>query len=218
MSGLVDRPSVSHYRLAAHLGLAFALFGLLLALALSVLRGQRRIGVDETGLLGHAWTALALLSITIVYGAFVAGMDAGLSYNTFPLMQGRILAGDALAYSPLWVNFFENMAMVQFVHRWLAVGTGIVIIALWWRGRTRPLNSASRTALGLSAATVAVQIVLGITTLLLVVPLTIATLHQAVAFVLVGALVWTVFELTHDRTAMLAHTVADRAAPATRAV
>ncbi len=208
MSGLIDVPAVSHYRLAAHLGLAFVLFALLLVLALSVLRGgERRIGSDETGLLSHGWIALGFVAITVIYGAFVAGMDAGLAYNTFPLMQGRFLTPDALAFSPLWINFFENMAMVQFVHRWLGVVTGLVIALLWWRGRNRPLARKTRMAIGLSAAVVIIQVALGITTLLLAVPMTIATLHQATAFVLVGALVWALFELTHDRTAVLAHTV-----------
>lgn len=208
MSGLVDVPAVSHYRLAAHLGLAFILFALLLALSMSVLRGgERRLGADETGLLSHGWTALAMVGATVIYGAFVAGMDAGLAYNTFPLMHGRVLTADALAYSPIWINFFENMAMVQFVHRWLAIATGLVVIALWWRGRKQPLAGRTRAALGLSALAVVVQVALGITTLIYAVPLAVATLHQAVAFVLVGALVWALFELTHDRTAILAHTI-----------
>jgi heme a synthase len=209
MSGLVDTPAVSHYRLAAHLGLAFIIFGLLILVALSVLRHERQVGNDESGLLSHAWAALMLLAITIVFGAFVAGMKAGLSYNTFPLMQGRFFPPDALAFSPAWLNLFENMAMVQFIHRWLAVVTAITILVLWWRSRIQPLNSRTRTALLLTAISVIAQVGLGIATLVLAVPLTLATLHQGVAFVLVGALVWAMFELTHDRTPIIAHTVGE---------
>lgn len=185
-SGLVDRPSVSHYRLAAHLGLAFLIFGGLIWVGLTVRSPARKsTATVPGGLRFHGWTALCLTAITVIWGAMVAGLDAGLAYNTFPMMNGALLPAEALTLVPGWLNLFDNTAMVQFVHRWLAIVTALVVLGLALRTQSVPCCRVLATALGL---VVLVQVALGITTLLLSVPIALATLHQAGALTLFGLL------------------------------
>lgn len=184
MSGLVDRPSVSHYRLAAHLGLAFVIFGYLIWLidSLSPITKPRDTSFC---LRRHGWVALALTSCTIVWGAFVAGLDAGLIYNTFPHMgQGRIIPEDMWFLSPAWVNIFENAASVQFMHRLLAMMTLAVVASLAWRTRSFALGGM-----------VVLQVGLGIATLLSQVDISLATMHQAGAFLLLMLLLKEIYRL-----------------------
>lgn len=195
-SGLVDRPSVSHYRLAGHLGLAFLIFGLLIWVGLSV-RGSTQASAAASGLRRHGWIALALISVTVLWGAMVAGLDAGLAYNTFPLMNGALLPAEALSIVPAWLNLFDNTALVQFVHRWLAIVSAVVVLALTVRARRVEGCGALAPWLGLA---VLVQVGLGIATLLLAVPIAIATLHQAGALVLVALLVGLQWRMTRHRT------------------
>jgi cytochrome c oxidase assembly protein subunit 15 len=180
-SGLVDEPSVSQYRLAVHLGLAVLIYAALLWTGFDVLwprhRATRDAGSRTTG---HARGLLALVFITILSGALVAGLDAGLSYNTFPLMDGGLLPPGALAVEPVWRNPFDNVALVQFDHRWLAITTVLVALALWLRDRRRP---AAQAVLGVAL----LQAGLGIATLLLLVPVPLAAAHQAGALLLLTA-------------------------------
>jgi len=191
-SGLVDRPSVSQYRLAAHLGLAFLIFGLLLWLALRLLAppgaAPPAAGPRTRSLRRHAAGALALVALTVLWGALVAGLDAGLAYNTWPLMAGRFLPPEAFSIVPVWLNPTENTAMVQFLHRWLAVAAAGVVLALAWRLWRLPGGGLAGTGLALGAAAIA-QVALGVATLLSVVWIPLAAAHQAGAFVLVGLLV-----------------------------
>jgi cytochrome c oxidase assembly protein subunit 15 len=198
-SGLVDRPEVSHYRLALHLATALLIYALLIWVALGLL-------VPEPGAAGvrqstrrHGWATLALLAVTIVWGAFVAGLDAGFAYNTWPLMDGRLVPPEMWTIIPAWLNPFENTAAVQFTHRWLAILTGLMVVAFAARLRaaaTAPRARAVAAGLGLA---VLAQIALGITTLLLVVPVPVATLHQAGAMTVLGLLVWALYEATPRR-------------------
>lgn len=195
-SGLVDRPSVSHYRLAAHLGLAFLIFGLLIWVALSVRDGDRVQNAPES-IRRHGWIALALTAATVLWGAMVAGLNAGLAYNSFPLMNGSVLPSEALALTPAWLNAFDNTAMVQFIHRWLAVVTAIVVLGLAFRAGQLPSCRSLASLLGIA---VIVQVGLGITTLLLEVPITVATFHQAGALVVTGVLVALLHRFRSTRT------------------
>lgn len=196
-SGLVDRPSVSHYRLAAHLGLAFVIFGFLVRLGLSYARPQASMLLDPAhqNLRRHSWGAIVLFCLTFLWGAFVAGLDAGLIYNEFPLMGGKILPSDLWHLPIWWQNFLDNQAGVQFAHRVLAMGTGVVVIALWYRtshARFSPL--IKNLSWGLFVV-VLCQIALGILTLLSQVNITLAALHQAGALVLLFVLIWHDYEL-----------------------
>lgn len=185
-SGLVDDPRVSPYRLAAHLILAVTLYGWLLWLALDRLRPSDgwvpKIG-DGSRLRRQLHIVATLVLVTILTGAFVAGLDAGLTYNTFPLMDGRFLPAGYGLLSPWWRNLFENIPAVQFNHRWLAMTTALLTVAFCLRAQQRDLpRAARRTVNGLLAMAV-LQPALGIATLLLVVPVWLGALHQAGAIV-----------------------------------
>ena len=188
-SGLVDQPDVSHYRLAAHLSLAVIIYGLLLWTALSLLRNGEHAGISERRMHRGALGCLAAVFVTIVSGALVAGLDAGLAYNTFPTMNGMWIPDGVMAQSPWYSNFLENTITVQFDHRWLAIATATGIAALWWRERSRPHDGYALLALHAVAAAVLLQVALGIATVVLVVPLPIAAAHQASAMILFSAAV-----------------------------
>ena len=131
-SGLVDRPDVSPYRLAAHLGLAVAIYGCLIWVALGLLTGGSVECVRRAGRWrGAIWGATGLVFLTVLSGAFVAGNDAGLAYNTFPLMADAIVPPDIFLIEPLWRNFFENVPLVQLDHRLLAMLTALIVILIW---------------------------------------------------------------------------------------
>ena len=184
-SGLVDRPEVSHIRLAVHLLLALAIFGALIWVALDM----RRLGADPGARPARAplvaiW-ALSLLFLQFLFGAYVAGLEAGYAFNSWPLMGDEIFPSDTVWLSPIIANFVDNAVVVQFVHRWLAFVVAGVVLALAlraWREGER------RHAAVLILALVA-QIQLGIFTLLSGVALGIAVAHQATAALLLAAVV-----------------------------
>jgi cytochrome c oxidase assembly protein subunit 15 len=192
-SGLIDRPSVSQYRLAAHLLLALVIYAYILRLAFALLRPAPP-PPGARGLRAALGAVTALAFVTMATGGFVAGLDAGAIYNTFPLMGGRLVPGDLLALSPAWLNPFENPAAAQFAHRWLAVALVVSCASLWaahWAaGRRAGLARPGRSALAAVAAIAVVQAALGIATLLLVVPVPLAAAHQGGAVLLLGSLIW----------------------------
>ncbi|WP_029009471.1 COX15/CtaA family protein [Azospirillum halopraeferens] len=202
MSGLVDRPDVSHYRLALHLGVAFLIYALMLKVALGLLDPAPLSGWrgGTRPLRRHAGWALGLVSITIVWGAFVAGINAGLAYNTFPTMAGRWIPPEIATLQPWWLNPFENTAAVQFIHRWLAIVAALAVLALAWRVRAASLPGRAGMVAGLLAAMVLVQVGLGIATLLTVVWIPVAAAHQAGALLVVTLLVWLLHELQPPAT------------------
>lgn len=133
----------------------------------------------------------ALVFATAIAGAFVAGIDGGMAYNSFPLMGGRFVPGGYFAMDPWWRNVFENVAAVQFNHRWIGVFTGVLIAVAWIRGRRVPLTDWMRRWLTLLPVVALAQVALGIATLLLAVPIWLAALHQAGAVVLLTvSLLW----------------------------
>ena len=181
-SGLVERPDVSQYRLAAHLGLAIVIYGYLLWIALEILTGPGR-HEGAMRLRFHAGVVAAWSFFTAITGAFVAGLDAGRAYNTFPLMDGRIVPEAMFELDPWIINFFENAAAVQFTHRVVAILLVVVILALW-------LRAPRRIGAWLAVAAVA-QAGLGIVTLLTGVEIWIAATHQAGAMVVFTLALWT---------------------------
>lgn len=192
LSGLADAPDVSHYRLALHLGTALVIYALLVAVALGLLDPAPLAGwrPEAVRLRRHAGWALGLVAVTVVWGAFVAGINAGFAYNSFPLMNGHWIPPEVATLTPWWLNAFENTAAVQFIHRVLAIGTGVVVLALWARVRAARLpGNATGVADGLAVA-ILVQIALGVTTLLTVVWIPVAAAHQAGALVVITMLVW----------------------------
>lgn len=183
-SGLVDRPEVSHYRLAAHLFLALAVYALLFWLALGLT--QERWGPGALG--AHIGLVIAGIALTAIWGAFVAGLDAGHIHPTFPLMDGRLVPREAFSMAPWTADLTGNPVTVQLVHRWLAMLVVAAILALWWRIRRLP--PGERLAFDLLAVTGVLQAGLGVATLLLGVPLAAAALHQAGGVVLLSLAVY----------------------------
>lgn len=181
-SGLATVPHVSPYRLAAHLALALTLLSLLFTTWLD-LRGEPQGASRRAHLATRA--TLGLIAVQIVYGAFTAGLHAGVGYNTFPTMHGAWVPPDALALAPLWRNAFENPAAVQFMHRALAALVVVAVTGLV--ASTRRDGPAVRRAAWLVAAAVAVQFALGVATLVLVVPVALAVIHQLGACLLLLA-------------------------------
>ena len=181
-SGLVDRPDVSAYRLAGHLGLAVAIYAAILWTAWGIARPRGA----ARGLARGADALGALVFLAIIAGAFVAGLDAGLIYNTFPLMDGQLLPNGYWELSPAWRNAFENVTAVQFNHRILAMAVVAAALCFWVRAR-RARAQAERRAGFLVALAALAQAALGIATLVYAVPLALGTLHQAGALVLLTA-------------------------------
>ncbi len=200
-SGLIDEPRVSPYRLTAHLALAIAIYAGLLWLALREVRPRAETVYDGRlpGVRRLAWTALVLVVVTILSGGFVAGMHAGSAYNTFPLMDGRLVPEGYFALTPWYINIFENIAAVQFDHRVLAITSLVVVLAVWWRSRWLVLGPHGSLASTCLAVWVVVQVTLGITTLLWAVPVALAASHQAGAVILLSILMWFVYELRGPR-------------------
>ena len=179
-SGLVDRPSVSHYRLAAHLGLAVAIYALLLHAALGLVRPRAR----RPAPLGVRLLA-GLAFATMIWGALLAGLDGGRIHNTFPLMDGRLLHPDAAALSPWWRNPVENPAAVQLLHRLLGTATALAALWLWLARRRR-----APRALPAAALLALLQFGLGAAAILTGAELPVALAHQAGAMLLFTAVVW----------------------------
>lgn len=193
-SGFVDRTDVSQYRLAIHLTMAFAILGYLLWLALRIVSPPTQGAPVALRRLG--WIVLGVLSLAVFAGGLVAGLNAGLIYNTWPSMDGGFVPEGALDLSPWWLNGFENIATVQFNHRMLAYAGFVLVIWLWLSVRRAAVPLRARLAANLLAAMVLVQVCLGIATLLLAVPLPLAVLHQAGAALLFSLAVWAVYELS----------------------
>ena len=187
-SGLVDRPSVSHYRLAAHLSLAMILYAWIVWLLARTSRppAPANDAAAGGGLLSFA--VYASIVLTILFGAFVAGLDAGKIYNTFPLMGDALVPADYLRPGRGLAETVANPVAVQFNHRVLAILTVLLILALWWRtSRQSRTQERSRASWLLAAALL--QTGLGIAALLLFAPVWLAAMHQAGAMLLVTAAV-----------------------------
>jgi cytochrome c oxidase assembly protein subunit 15 len=184
-----DRTAVSPYRLVIHLGMAFVLYGVLVWTALSLLRPRPEAEPAPPALRRWIHAAAGLAVLAMLAGGFVAGIRAGFDYNTFPLMEGRLVPHGYWVLEPAWKNLTANIASVQFNHRLLATGT--LLAAAWaaflaWRHL--PRGRVRGAAMGLAIA-ITLQYALGVATLLAVVPVWLGTLHQAVAvLVLTGAL------------------------------
>lgn len=187
-SGLVDDPRVSQYRLTAHLVAAIAIYGYMLWIALSLLHPRRSFSTHPW--FGRTVALGVLVLVTVISGGFVAGLDAGLLYNTFPMMGNYWVPPGYGALEPAWRNLFENEAAVQFNHRVLAVTTFCVIVLYWWLARRQALPRRARIGSNALLHTALLQVALGISTLLFRVPIPLAAAHQAVALVLVTVVLY----------------------------
>jgi cytochrome c oxidase assembly protein subunit 15 len=181
LSGLVDEPAVSHYRLAAHLSLAFIIFGCLIWVAMRLDPPQPKPTTFCRR--RHGWSAMAVLAVTIIWGAFMAGKDAGLVSSTWPLMYADVLIPPVFLSTDL-VTFFENAEIIHFVHRWIAVIALFMIFTFAWRVRDPWLG-----------VMVFIQFGLGIVTIMTYVSIPVATLHQAGALILVGLMLKNLYKI-----------------------
>ncbi|XP_048516366.1 cytochrome c oxidase assembly protein COX15 homolog isoform X2 [Athalia rosae] len=217
-SGLEDRfdgpsdvPRVSQYRLASHLGLALIIYSGFFYSALDYLMPAKRVAVDYFSsekvkthvtqglrrLRVMAYSSKGLVFLTALSGAFVAGMDAGLVYNTFPKMADKWIPDDILAISPVLRNFTENATTVQFDHRILGITTLSMITATWLFSRKYVLpGRGSKAAMALLCFGY-LQVILGITTLLHHVPIPLAASHQSGSLAVLSSALWLCHELKY---------------------
>ncbi len=200
-SGFSDRTDVSQYRLVLHLGMAVVIYIYLVRVALGLRHPRREPSPDRraTVLRRGVLSLIALILLTMLSGGFVAGLNAGMIYNTFPLMDGRLVPAGYGALSPWILNLTENLAAVQFNHRVLAVATALLALALWFWGRHLHLAPKVRGLLMILAGFALVQLGLGIWTLLAVVPVSLGALHQAGALVFLTLALLTLFHLRPAR-------------------
>jgi cytochrome c oxidase assembly protein subunit 15 len=198
-SGLVDMPRVSHLRLAAHLSLALFLLGYLFWVVLQLFSKHGilpRSHKTPLILSRITWLLFILVTIQIIYGAFTAGLRAGYGYNTFPLMNEQWIADAVGILVPWWLNLLESGATVQFIHRYLGIILLVAVCLSWLYGRTCELNRSQLVGLDVLLAVTLGQFILGVTTLLYVVPISLASLHQAGACLLLLSVIYNAFTLT----------------------
>ena len=181
-SGLVDNPYVSQYRLTAHLCLAIVIYGYMLYVACDQMEFTSRSPDHAPPAHGFEWLLVLWVLLMIASGGFVAGTHAGYIYNTFPDMNGQLIPDGLTALSPVWMNAFNNVLTIQFNHRILAYV--LVILALINRFRLGSDAPRERVMLAnLMLAAVALQVGLGILTLVNQVPVTLGAMHQAGALI-----------------------------------
>lgn len=185
-SGLKDQPNVSPYKLALHLGTAFVILALILWAGFTeYLKKEKK---DRTVKKAYSFSLFlsGIIFLQIILGAFVAGLDAGLTYNTYPLMDGKLIPDGLFIMSPPIINYFENVTMVQFNHRAVAIIVMISTFYFWHTIRRYSVPENVKFAAGLLSMFMVIQFVLGVKTLLFHVPVSLASLHQANAAIVFG--------------------------------
>ena len=190
-SGLVDRPDVSHYRLAAHLTTAFLTFAYTFWVALDLMFPNKK--AIDTKLRNFIRIGLVILIIQIIYGAFVAGLDAGWIHNHWPSMsEGKLIHETVYTeHNPTYLNFIEGKSGVQFVHRTLAYFVVVFILSIWYKATRNDISKWQTKGVNSLLLVVGIQFLLGVLTLLLAVPVWLGVLHQVVAFILLSCMVFT---------------------------
>jgi cytochrome c oxidase assembly protein subunit 15 len=180
-SGLTEKTSVSHIRLAIHLVAAFLTFGFTFWYALDlVYRDEKPFVQEKLTTLVRGLFALVLLQI--IYGAFTAGLHAGRIANTFPTMDGQWIPGGLYALSPGYLNFFDNLITVQFIHRCLAMLVVIASFLVYFTANNQNPGNSQRRGITFLIITIGLQFLLGVATLLSKVNIPLAVMHQAGAF------------------------------------
>lgn len=194
-SGLVDMPDVSHFRLAAHLITAFITFAATLWVALDLIYPNKKPAnkpMRNLVIIGYV-----VLIIQIVYGAFVAGLKAGLLHNHWPLMnEGQFIHFSALVLEPFYKNLIENPSGIQFVHRTIAYIVVFCIGLIWWKSKKFNLTDLQKKGVNSLLILVLVQFILGVFTILLQVPLWLGVAHQIGAFFLLSGMTFTLHRFT----------------------
>ena len=203
-SGLSKDPNVSHYRLAAHLISAFTLFCYVLWVALSLIypKGKSSLSSSINSIKKLGFPLLIITVIQIVYGAFVAGLKAGLVYNTWPKMGSQWIA-ESVPYmfqEKGLISLLDNMASVQFIHRILALIVFFFVFYIFSKARVLQLNKYQKKAIHFLISIVTLQFILGVLTLVLAVPITMGVLHQIGALALLSGIVYFIFHFKNVET------------------
>lgn len=187
-SGLVDFPRVSQYRLVAHLGLAVIIYSAMIWVALDFLYpGRQADSHSGAGLKRFAWGISGLLFVMILSGGLVSGIHAGFAYNTFPLMDGRFFPLGLYGLDPAWTSIFEDITTVQFNHRMIAYTLVILIVSFFVIALRTGVSGRARAGSYALLTMLVVQVSLGISTLLFIVPVPLAAAHQGGAILLLTA-------------------------------
>ena len=190
-SGLVERPDVSHYRLAVHLVTAFLTCSFTFWVALPLIITEKSRG--NPTFLKYTKILFFLVLIQIIYGGFVAGLNAGIGFNTWPKMNGEWIPQAVYYLEPLWKNFFESPYGIQFIHRKLALIIVSFVLYIWFYSKKVNISSLQQKSLNILLGVVIIQTLLGIFTLILYVPISLALTHQIVAFFLLISVVFSLF-------------------------
>ncbi len=195
-SGLVDRPDVSHYRLAMHLTTAFITFAYTFWVAMDLWYPIKK-AVDKN-MRNLIRVAMAILLLQIIWGAFVAGLNAGFIHNHWPMMTDGKLIHETVTseLSPVWHNFVEGKSGVQFIHRYMAYVVVGTIFLIWYKSKKMVITNVQRNGINILIGLVLLQFVLGVFTLLYQVPLTLGVLHQVVAFFLLASMTFVLNRFT----------------------
>jgi cytochrome c oxidase assembly protein subunit 15 len=197
VSGLTERVDVSQYRLVAHLGLALAIYGAIIWTALPLWQSEWPAVGTAHPLYRWSLHVLALVFVQILLGGFVAGLDAGLTFNTWPLMNGAFLPEGLYGHTPAWLAPFEDVTTAQWNHRMMAYVVTAAVAGLWVTVRRQAAAGWARTTSHILLAAVFAQVLLGIWTLLAAVPIWLGALHQAGAVALLTASLAHAFALGH---------------------
>ncbi len=187
-SGLVDRPDVSHYRLAMHLTTAFITFAYTFWVAMDLWYPVKK--EVNTQIRNIIRIGMAVLILQIIWGAFVAGLDAGWIHNHWPLMNDGEWMHETVTteQTPLWKNFVEGKSGVQFVHRYWAYAVVGMIFLIWYKTRKLQLTLPQKNGINIVLLLVLLQFILGVFTLILQVPVVLGVLHQVMAFFLLASM------------------------------
>lgn len=197
-SGLVDRPDVSHYRLALHLTTALTLFGYILWTAFGLIYPRSEIDAKGNSIRKWLYGLFVLLGLQIIYGAFVAGLDAGKFYPTYPLMGDSFVPqamSDVIAKDG-FISFLESPYVVQFMHRWVAVLVVTMVIVVFFRALKAKLTNLQKRGLIFLLGAVMLQFILGVFTILNLTPLFLGVVHQLGAVVLLSALLLSIYSFS----------------------
>ena len=198
-SGLVNNPHVSQYRLTAHLVSAILIYAFILWTILDLGSKREYLPFSKSALSTtrkYSICLILLLLVVIISGGFVAGLKAGLIYNTFPLMGGQLIPDGISALTPWYLNLFENSVTAQFDHRLLAIVTGILMLIWYIRGRNYPHDESIRKSFKIVGMMIIIQVALGIATLVNQVPVWLGVMHQAGALLLFTAMLFNVHALS----------------------
>lgn len=189
-SGLVDNPDVSHFRLAAHLTTAFLTFAATLWVALDLIFPHKKIVNKKFRNLIIA--GYLVLILQIIYGAFVAGLKAGLLHNHWPFMnEGKFMHETVYIFEPFYKNLIENPSGIQFIHRTFAYIVVVFILIIWYQAKRMTLTKFQNTAVDSLFILVVLQFLLGVLTIIYAVPLWLGIAHQVGAFLLLTAMTFT---------------------------